>query len=816
MQLNLEQKKLVNLKPNGHILIKGVAGSGKTTVAVKRLPFLAKNYCYDQDDKVLLLTYNRTLINYIKHLFNKSKEEEEEQLSFESFIGDYSDKIVISTLDKIIFDYFLKWKQDFRQNINLISNNNLKFTYMNQAIPEVKKQYPNVKLIDQQYMNFLLDEIEWIKACNYNELSEYQNVDRLGRTSKQNLDGPQRILKNSETREAIFELMQVYNKKLRENKYIDFKDMALIVLDYLKSLDNFKRYTHIIVDESQDLTKVQLEIVSLLYNNKPYSSLMFVADIAQSIYNHSWLVKGRSFTSIGYDMTGKSHQLSKNYRTTVQIAKCAYSLISQDPNIIDDENYVAPSHIDKQGTLPVLKIYKTMDDEAYFIYNEIQKLKSDYNLKDIVVISKTKKYLEEFSLKLNQLGLESKVISKEDSDFEEDNIKLITMHSIKGLEFKVVFIVGLNKKNIPSNITLSDEYMETIERKLLYVAMTRANELLYLSCSESSSKFIKDIDHEYLLVNPESKIKCFREIHIDKYLFINKINNIYSNEESIRQWMIYELINTYKYPLELIDVEYKVNSFSKVGSVDIVVFIYKNGIKKPFIFIETKSLDTPITTAKSQLLSYINSVPSCSYGVVSNGLEFVVVDRNGDEVSDIPCFNVSMLPTGIETYEFIDYRYNKTTIIKKNINDDSTIAYIDNGVENTINTLECTKLNIYSKIAAGTPTIALEEPIDTFIIPNEMIDSNNYFVMVVKGDSMIEAGIEDGDFVVLKNSNNAENREIVAVSLDGECTLKRFVKMGDFILLMPENKNYEPIPLNDKQARIIGVAVGIIKKVPAQ
>lgn len=815
MQLNLEQKKLVNLKPNGHILVKGVAGSGKTTVAVKRLPFLAKNYCYEHDDKVLLLTYNKTLINYIKHLYNKSKEEEEEQLTFDNFIGDYSDKIVISTLDKIIYDYFVQWKQNFGQSIKLITKNDSKFTFMSQSISEVKKQYPNVKLIDQQYINFLLDEIEWIKACNYNELSEYQNVDRLGRTSKQNIEGPQRILKNSETREAIFELMQVYNRKLKENNLIDFKDMALIVLDYLKSLSYFEKYTHIIVDESQDLTRVQLEIVSLLYNHKPYSSLMFVADIAQSIYNHSWLVKGRSFTSIGYDMTGKSHQLSKNYRTTVQIAKCAYSLISKDPNIIDDENYVAPSHIDKQGSLPVLKMFKNMNDEAYFVYNQIQKLKSDYDLKDIVVISKTKKYLEEISIKLNELGLENKVISKEDSDFEGDNVKLITMHSIKGLEFKVVFIVGLNKKIIPSNITLSDEYMETIERKLLYVAMTRANELLYLSCSESPSKFIKDIDHEFLLINPDSKIKCFREVHTDNYLFTNKINNVFSKEESIRQWIIHELINTYKYPLELIDVEYKVNSFSKIGSVDIVVFIYKNGIKKPFIFIETKSLDAPITSAKSQLLSYMSSVPSCSYGVVSNGLEFVVVDRYGDEVSDIPCFNVSMLPTGIETYEFIDYRYNKKCIIKRNINDDSTVAYVNNGVENSINTSECTKLNIYSKIAAGNPTTALEEPIDSFFMPNEIIDSNNYFVMVVKGDSMIEAGIDDGDLVVLKSSNHAENREIVAVSLDGECTLKRLVKMGDFILLMPENKNYEPIPLNDKQARIIGIAVGIIKKVPA-
>nr|WP_253199375.1 UvrD-helicase domain-containing protein [Clostridium tagluense] len=66
MQLNVEQRKLVQSKPVGHSLIRGVAGSGKTTVAVNRIPFLLENYCLDKDDKVLMVTYNKSLISYIK------------------------------------------------------------------------------------------------------------------------------------------------------------------------------------------------------------------------------------------------------------------------------------------------------------------------------------------------------------------------------------------------------------------------------------------------------------------------------------------------------------------------------------------------------------------------------------------------------------------------------------------------------------------------------------------------------------------------------------------------------------------------------
>jgi hypothetical protein len=71
-----------------------------------------------------------------------------------------------------------------------------------------------------------------------------------------------------------------------------------------------------------------------LYNGKDYSSLLFIADTAQSIYSHSWLTKGRSFASIGFDMTGKSNILAKNYRTTTQIAQASYSLIENDLEIV--------------------------------------------------------------------------------------------------------------------------------------------------------------------------------------------------------------------------------------------------------------------------------------------------------------------------------------------------------------------------------------------------------------------------------------------------------------------------------------------------
>lgn len=68
MQLNVEQKRIIESKLSGHILVKGVAGSGKTTVAVHRIPLLLSNYCYAKDDKVIMIIFNKYLVKYVKYI----------------------------------------------------------------------------------------------------------------------------------------------------------------------------------------------------------------------------------------------------------------------------------------------------------------------------------------------------------------------------------------------------------------------------------------------------------------------------------------------------------------------------------------------------------------------------------------------------------------------------------------------------------------------------------------------------------------------------------------------------------------------------
>lgn len=193
MRLNIEQRKLVQSKPAGHSLIRGVAGSGKTTVAVNRIPFLLENYCLDDEDKILMVTYNKSLISYIKYVYDKvEKHKEYETISL--FEIDKS-KLEIKNIDALMYRYFMEYCKSNNLKLSVESRRAVILNIIKKAVFDVQKYYSDVKILDQGNMNFIIEEIGWIKACRYLEVEEYQNADRIGRMSNKIVDGPQKLQK---------------------------------------------------------------------------------------------------------------------------------------------------------------------------------------------------------------------------------------------------------------------------------------------------------------------------------------------------------------------------------------------------------------------------------------------------------------------------------------------------------------------------------------------------------------------------------------------------------------------------------------------
>ncbi|MBW6468114.1 MAG: transcriptional repressor LexA [Coriobacteriia bacterium] len=116
---------------------------------------------------------------------------------------------------------------------------------------------------------------------------------------------------------------------------------------------------------------------------------------------------------------------------------------------------------------------------------------------------------------------------------------------------------------------------------------------------------------------------------------------------------------------------------------------------------------------------------------------------------------------------------------------------------------------LVGQVAAGAPLLAAENIEATMSLPVEMADEST-FILRVRGDSMIEAGILDGDFVVVRQQSSASNGEIVVALLEDDATVKRFFKEADRVRLQPENSALEPIYARD--VTILGKVVALFRR----
>ncbi len=124
---------------------------------------------------------------------------------------------------------------------------------------------------------------------------------------------------------------------------------------------------------------------------------------------------------------------------------------------------------------------------------------------------------------------------------------------------------------------------------------------------------------------------------------------------------------------------------------------------------------------------------------------------------------------------------------------------------------EPTFVPVLGRIAAGGPILAEEAVEDVFPLPRELVGEGALFLLKVVGESMVDAAICDGDWVVVRQQNVADNGDIVAAMIDGEATVKTFKRTGGQVWLMPHNPAFDPIPGND--AAVLGKVVTVIRKI---
>lgn len=158
-------------------------------------------------------------------------------------------------------------------------------------------------------------------------------------------------------------------------------------------------------------------------------------------------------------------------------------------------------------------------------------------------------------------------------------------------------------------------------------------------------------------------------------------------------------------------------------------------------------------------------------------------------------------------------RLEKKGYIRRDSTKPRAIELLDSSSDIYPDKKEIANIPIIGKVTAGEPILAVENVEETFPVPVDFIESgtNTYFMLKVKGESMIDAGILDSDFVLVKQQPIADNGQIAVALLDDSATVKRFFKEKDHIRLQPENKFMDPIIVDD--AKVLGIVKGVFRKI---
>ena len=476
LNLSPEQERLVNLQTTGPTLIKGVAGSGKTTVGAYRAmaqTHLKTLFQQHSDPRVLFLTYTETLARVVEQMFE------------EIYGKDEAKRVEVWVLRDWLKTY-LESQPGTRQ---VGFSSELDYAVV-QGMSGAKRRFPNNALANfgsypGEFFKSEIDDV--IKGRNLRTWQEYAQARRVGRGQALAEPG----------RRFVWAVYEGYCDQLDRVDKFDYTDLAIHALDCIENDPDYPRYDAVIVDEAQDLRPVQLQVVSLLAGGAKARNLVLLADPAQSIYYRGIPWKDGNIQIAG----ARSFTLSRNYRNTQEILAAAWSLAQNQTLDDPDEEVISPDVTDRRGPRPKVVYCQDSDFHDRFVVEEIKELcnRMAFRPGDIAVLARTNDGVKHMKEILKRADLPAVHFRDDKFDIFENHIKVVTINSAKGLEFPVVFLTGLHEGELPRRLSQGNpEELQAglrTERRLMYVGMTRAANRLYLVCrQDDKSRFVDEID----------------------------------------------------------------------------------------------------------------------------------------------------------------------------------------------------------------------------------------------------------------------------------------------------------------------------------
>ena len=457
--LHPSQRRLVERRWNGPVRVLGGAGTGKTVVAMHRARRLARD---PQPGRILLTTFTRNLAADIENNLRAICTPEEMA------------RIEVTNLDRWVAHFLRRRRYRFR----IVYDRGRDAGEAWQRALDLKP--PGLDFPDAFYGD------EWeqvVQANGVTTADEYLRVPRTGRG----------VRLGRAARARVWPVFEEYRAQLAERglKEVDdaFRDAAALLREDRGALD----YAAVIVDEAQDMGAQSWRLIRAIVPQGP-DDLFITGDGHQRIYGRNRVVLGRC----GIDVRGRSRKLRLNYRTTEQTRRWAARLLAG--RAIDDLDGGADDGRGirslTRGPAPIRKHFETREEQARYISGYLEGLRDGGEpLRGVCIVARTRRERDAVAAGLEEEGLKSVTLEAGAiDDGEAEEVRLATMHRVKGLEFDRVVIASMNDGLAPLPAALEErcdaverESAETGERALVHVAATRAKrEVLVLSFGRPS------------------------------------------------------------------------------------------------------------------------------------------------------------------------------------------------------------------------------------------------------------------------------------------------------------------------------------------
>jgi superfamily I DNA/RNA helicase len=457
--LHPEQRATVEHEFRGPARVAGSAGTGKTVVALHRAVHLARKH---QDCRVLLATFSKILASALHQKLQRL-------ISHEPRLGE---RIDVAALD----DVGLRLHARLAGPVEIVGRQQLR-----SQIRSAAEAVPGHKFAQQ----FLVSEWDHVvDAWQITTWESYRDVARLGRRTRL----------SEAQRQQLWSIFEHVRKGLAKQKVRTMADALGAVAKALSSAKN-RPYDFAVIDEAQDVGVPQLRMLATLCRQTE-DGLFFAGDLGQRIFQQPF-----SWKSLGVDVRGRSRTLRINYRTSHQIRAYADRLMPSEVSDADGLSEARHGTVSVfNGPTPAVQVCPTPDAEHKMVADWIrERLANGYQPHEIGVIIRSEAQEERAVSALKRAKVPFKLLDDQVNTVS-GHVALCTMHRAKGLEFRAVAVMGCDDDVLPLQErieSVGDEgdlrEVYDSERQLLYVACTRARDMLLVSGVTPASEFLDDL-----------------------------------------------------------------------------------------------------------------------------------------------------------------------------------------------------------------------------------------------------------------------------------------------------------------------------------